>query len=104
MSNIYLKVFIKSFIISIIAVLPWYLLIRFVLEWELNVEAFSILLFILLYFPLVLISAWKIKSSKVKEREEQINKLYIGYGKGFALIVSFQFLVVILLLLVVFCK
>ena len=97
----YLMIFITPLLISSIAVIPWYLLIKYILMWKFNTEAYSISLFMLLYFPLILIFAWKAKNLNKKKQEVQLSNFFIIYGKGFALIVALQFFIVFLLLLTV---
>ncbi len=96
-----LKIFLIPFLICCFAIIPWYLFAKYILKLNFNLEIFAILSFALFYFPIVFINIWKIKYPDPNKQAKQIHKFSIFYGKSFALIVSIQFFVVVMLLLLI---
>jgi len=65
-----------------------------------NVEIYAGIVFVVFYFPLVVINLLGDKVSEKKDVEKTINKVLKIYGKSLVLIVSIQFFIVVLLLLI----
>jgi hypothetical protein len=95
------RTFVIPLLISFFSVTPWYLFSKFVLKLEINLEAFAVLIVVLSSVPLVLLNRWKEKVPDAKEQERRIIKVFTTYGKGLALIVSVQCLMIILLILLI---
>ena len=93
------RIFVTPLLISLFSVTPWYLFAKLVLKLEIQLEAFAVLIAFLSYVPLALVNRWKEKMPDAREQERRVAEVFTTYGKGLALMVSIQGLIVLLLIL-----
>jgi hypothetical protein len=96
----YKKILIKPFLVCFFSILPWYVLAKYILKLGVNVEVYSGIVLVIFFLTLVVINLLAKKAPVKKDVEKTINKFLYFYRNGLLLIVSIQFLIVVLLLLI----
>ena len=99
MHSRFFRIYVTPFLVSLGGILPWYLFLKFVLKPKFNLEGLAVLLGVLAYVPFVILTHWMEKVSDEKEQEKRVIEWFIFYGKAFALVVSIEFLIVVMFIL-----
>lgn len=94
------KSLISNFLICCLSVLPWYLFAKFILKLAYNVNFFAGVVFVIFYLLLSAISILRNNALEEKEFERKSSKFLKNYGKGFVFIVSIQFFIIVLIVVI----